>query len=107
VEAEGAERLPDRRVSLGERGGPMVAACAMTSAVVGRWVGEGGKERLVEDCNSVRTDLETEFEFLIAVFQVRIYSSSSSVASCSWICRNDVCSDLGVRIKCAGSTPVS
>ena len=29
AEAEGAERLPERRVSRGERGGPIVAACAM------------------------------------------------------------------------------
>jgi len=30
VEAEGAERLPERRVSRGESGGPIVAAWAMT-----------------------------------------------------------------------------
>lgn len=29
VEAEGAERRPERRISRGERGGPMVAAWAM------------------------------------------------------------------------------
>jgi hypothetical protein len=29
VDAEGAERRPERRISRGERGGPMVAACAM------------------------------------------------------------------------------
>ena len=29
VEAEGALRLPERRVSLGERGGPMIATWAM------------------------------------------------------------------------------
>ena len=34
AEREGTVRLPERRVSLGERGGPMVAAWAMMK---GRW----------------------------------------------------------------------
>jgi hypothetical protein len=33
VEPEGALRLPERRVSLGERGGPMIATWAMNGEV--------------------------------------------------------------------------
>lgn len=40
VEPEGALRLPDRRVSLGERGGPMVATWAM----------KGGKREREGEC---------------------------------------------------------
>jgi hypothetical protein len=37
VEADGAERLPERRGSLGDNGGPMVAVCAITDTSDERW----------------------------------------------------------------------